>query len=128
MSIILPGRQVVLVDEAADLHDARVVHEHVERPELLLGGVEEAREGGAIGDVERKRDGARAELRRGAPRGIDVEVADRHAHALAQEGFGGRAADATCGARDRGRLSGEYAGLLCHWILLSSGEVVQQQS
>ena len=54
-----PRGQVVLVDEAPDLHDAGVVDEHVERPELLLGAVEERRERVAVGDVERQRHGAR---------------------------------------------------------------------
>ena len=54
-------------------------------PELLLGGVEEAREGLAVGHVERQRDRARPELGGGLARRLEVDVADRHLHALAQE-------------------------------------------
>ena len=106
--------QVVLVDEAPDLHDPGVVDEHVDRPELLLGPVEERREGGAVGHVERQRDGARAELGGGLARRLDVHVADRHLHALAQERLGGGTPDPARGTGDRGGLSGEDAGLLGH--------------
>ena len=90
-------------------------------PELLLGAVEELGEGGAVGDVERQGDRARAQLR-GGPRGrVVVHVADRHLHALAEEGFGGGAPDAAGGTGDRGGLSGEDAGLLGHLLLLGCG-------
>ena len=98
----------------ADLHDPGVVDEHVERPELLFGAVQEGGERVAVGHVECQRDGARAQLGGGLPRRVEVHVADRHPHALAQERFGGRAPDAARGTGDRGGLSGEDAGLLGH--------------
>ena len=104
-----------------DLHDPGVVDQHVERAELLLGAVEERREGRAVGHVERQRDGARAELGGGLAGGIEVDVADRDPHALAQERFGRGAADPARGAGDRGGLSGEDAGLLGHAVSPSPG-------
>jgi hypothetical protein len=115
-----PRGQVVLVDEATDLHDPGVVDQHVERSQLLLGSVQEGREGVAVGHVQRQGHRARAELRSGRTCGLEVHVADRHLHAVAQERFGGRTSDPACGARDGGCLSCEDAGLLCHWSLLGA--------
>jgi len=63
------------------VHDPGVVDEHVEGAELRLDRVEEARERAPVGHVERERDGAAAELRRGPPRELQVEVAERDARA-----------------------------------------------
>ena len=79
-----------------------------------LGVVDEAVEGGAVGDVERERDGAAAELLRRGLRGLEVEVADRDLHALAHERPGGRLADAAGAAGDERDLTDEDAGLLGH--------------
>ena len=57
-----PRRQIVLVDKAPDLHDSRVVDEHIQGAELLFCAIEEGREGVSVGDVERQCHGARAEL------------------------------------------------------------------
>ncbi len=108
------GRQVVLVDEAADLHDPGVVDQHVERAELALGLVEEGREGLALGHVERQRDGARAELIGGGARGVEVDISDRDLHALAEQRLRGGTADPARSPGDRCGLSGEDAGLLGH--------------
>jgi hypothetical protein len=106
--------QVVLVEEAADLHDACVVDEHVQRPELALGLVEKCGEGIAVGHVQRQRDGAGAEFVGGLARGVEVDVADRHLHSLTEQRLRGRASDAAGCAGDRGCLSGEDARLLGH--------------
>ena len=87
---------------------------HVERPQLLFGGVEEAGEGVAVGDVQRQRDRARAELRGGLLGGGEIDVADRHPHPGGQERLRGGAADAARGAGDRGALTGDEAGGLGH--------------
>ncbi len=107
-------REVVLVDEAPDLHDAGVVDQHVERAELLLGGCEECVERVSVGHVERQRDRARSELGGGLTGGVVVDVADRDLHPLAQQRLGGGPSDPARGARDSDRLSGEDAGLLGH--------------
>ena len=111
-----PCRQVVLVDEAADLHDPGVVDEHVHRAQLLFGPVEERRERGAVGDVERQRHGARAELGGGLLGGGEVHVADRDLHSLAQERLRRGLADPARGAGDRRGLPGEDTGLLGHAV------------
>ena len=109
-----PRGEVVLVEEAADRHDAGVVDEHVQRPELLLGGVEKTGEGVAVGHVEWQRHGTRAELVGGPLRRGEVHVADRDAHAGLQERARGRPPDPARAAGDRGGLSGEDAGRLRH--------------
>src|SRR5258708_39020105 len=68
---------VVLVDEAAELHDAGVVDEHVERPELGLRLVEELVERRAVGDVEVEADRAATELLGRAAGRLGIDVADR---------------------------------------------------
>ena len=70
-------RVLALLDERRHRHDPGVVDDHVERAELALGLVEEGGEGGAVGDVERQRDGPAAERRRGLLGQRQVEVADR---------------------------------------------------
>ena len=115
-----PRGEVVLVDEAPDLHDPGVVDEHVDRAQLLLGPVEELRKGGALGDVERERDRAGTQLRGGPGGLVVVHVAYRDLHALGEERFGGGAPDPAGGTRDGGGLSGEDAGLFCHLLLLGS--------
>ena len=97
-----------------ELHDPGVVDEDVDGPERRLGVGDEAVEGGAVGHVERERDGAAAELLRRRLRGLVVEVADRDLHALAHEGPGGRLADAAGAAGDERDLADEDAGLLGH--------------
>ncbi len=109
-----PRGQVVLVDEAAEVHDAGVVDEHVHRSELLFGAVEEGAERRAVADVEWQSDGARAQLGGGLAGHVEVHVADRDPHALAQQRLRGRLADAARGAGDRRRLPGEDSGLLGH--------------
>ena len=109
-----PRREVVLIDEAPDLHDAGVVDQHVKRPQLPLGLVEEGRKGVAIGHVEWQRDRSRPELGSGLARRVEIDVADRHLHAVAQERFRRRAADATRASGDRGCLSGEDSGCFGH--------------
>ena len=81
--------------------------DHVERAELALGLVEEGGEGGAVGDVERQRDGAAAELRRGLLGQRQVEVADRDAAALADQRRRRRLADPPGAAGDRHDLAAE---------------------
>jgi hypothetical protein len=56
----------------------------------------------------------RAQLLGGLPGELDVEVADRHFHALAHERAGRLQADAARAAGDGGDLAGEDAGLLGH--------------
>ncbi len=81
-----PGGRVVLVDEAPQRHDPGVVDEHVQRAELLFGAVQEGRKGRPVGHVQRQRDGARARARAAVRSArLEVDVADRHAHAAAQE-------------------------------------------
>ncbi len=109
----LSGR-VVLVDERADRHDPGVVDQDVHRTELLFGCVQELGERGPVGHVERQPHGAVAELGGGLLGRLQVDVADRHPHALAQERLRGGATDATRAAGDRGGLSGEDTGLLGH--------------
>jgi hypothetical protein len=105
---------VLLPDAVADLHDPRVVDEDVDRPQLGLRLVEEGLDGRALGHVERQRDDAVAELLGGPAGGLEVDVADRHPHPLAQERLRRRAADAACRAGDGGDLAGEDAVLLAH--------------
>ncbi len=112
-----PRREVVLVDEAPDLHDPGVVDEHVDRAQLLFGSVEELREGGALGDVEWQGDRAGAQFRGGLGSCLVVHVAYRDLHALGEEGFGGGTPDTPGGTGDRGCLSGEDAGLFGHLLL-----------
>ena len=68
MSIISCAVSSRLLDERADRHDPGVVDQHVDRAELLLGRVEEARERLAVGDVELEGDGLAAQLRRRSAR------------------------------------------------------------
>jgi hypothetical protein len=123
------GRLVVLVDEAPQGHDPGVVDEHVERAELLFGAVQEGRERRPLGHVQGQGDGPGAELGGGPLGRLEVDVSDRHAHAPPQERGGRGASDAARGARDRGRLAGEDAGLLGHDLLLTvAGEWRPRQS
>ncbi len=109
------GDEVGLLEERAELHDPRVVDEHVERAEIRLDAVDERLEGGPVGDVERVALRVRAELRRRGLRGREIEVADRDLHPLAEKVAGGLLADAARAAGDRGDLAGEDAGgLLGH--------------
>jgi hypothetical protein len=110
-----PGRgRVVLLDEAPQRHDPRVVDEHVDRAQALLDGVDERLEGVAPGHVEREALRVGADLGGGLAGEVDVEIADRDRHALAHEGLRGRLADAARGTGDRRYLPDEDAGLLCH--------------
>ena len=113
-----PRRSVLLVDEAAHLHDPRVVDQYLQRAELLLGAVQERGEGGPVGDVERQRHGTGADLCGGMPRGGQVEIADRNPHARAGEHARGRATDAACASGDSDGLSSQYPKLPCHMSLL----------
>src|SRR5947207_1219138 len=112
--ILAAGAGVVLVDETPDGHDPGVVDEDVDRPEPALDLVGEALDRLAPRDVELDGDRAAAELIGGLLRGGDVEVADGHAHALAEERGRHRPADAPCAAGDRDDLSGEDSRLLGH--------------
>src|SRR5262249_22894827 len=78
-------RIVGLLGERRYRHDPGVVDDDLERAELALGGVEEAGEGAAIGDVKWERDGAAPQLTRRALSQLEVEVADRDAAALAHQ-------------------------------------------
>jgi hypothetical protein len=111
-----------------DRHDAGVVDEHVNRPELLFGAVEEGAEGGAVGDIQRERDRARAQLGRGLPGEREVDVADRDLHSLTQERLRRRLADPARGAGDRRGLPGEDTGLLGHALLLLSWTFSQSKA
>ncbi len=53
-----PCRQVILVDKAAKGHDPGVVHEHIHRSQALLNTVQETREGGSVGHIQRQGNGA----------------------------------------------------------------------
>ena len=115
-----PRRHVVLVNEAPHRHDPGVVDQDVDRPQLLFGLVQEAREGLPVGHVQRQRHRGRAQLGSGRLGRRQVHVADRHPHPLAHQGLGRRAADTARGARYGGGLSGEDTGLLGHLVLLIS--------
>ncbi len=104
-----PRGEVVLVEKPPDGHDPGVVDQHVERSELLFGGIEEAGEGVAVGDVQRQRNCARAELGGGLLGGGEIDVADRHPHPGRQEGLCGGTTDASRGPGDRGILTGDEA-------------------
>ena len=82
-----------LLGERRHRHDPGVVDDDVERAELALGLVEEGGEGVAVGDVERQRDRAAAQLRRRLLGQRQVEVADRDAAALADQRRRRRLAD-----------------------------------
>ena len=75
-----------------------------------------------VGDVERQAQRAAAELlgRGGGRRGVDV--ADRHAAALARERGRERLADATTAAGDDGDLAVERARLRGHEVGMPPGE------
>ncbi len=109
-----PCGEIVLVDEAPDLHDPGVVDKHVHGPELLFGPVEERRERFALRDVERQRHGAGAELGGSLLGRGKVDVADRHLHSLTQERLRRCLADPARRAGDRRGLAGEDTGLLGH--------------
>ena len=108
------GGPVVLVEEAADLHDPRVVDQHVHRPEVAFHLVEEALEGTPVGDVQLGGDGPRAELGGGLLRSLQVHVAQRHLHALAHQSLRRCPADPACSPCDGSDLSVQRAGLLGH--------------
>ena len=105
---------LVLVDEAAQRHDAGVVDQHVEWPEALLGGIDEGLEGVALGHVELEPGGVGADLGGRLLGELGVEVSDGDLHPLARKGLRRRLADAARGAGDGGDLADEDAGLLCH--------------
>jgi hypothetical protein len=109
-----PRGEIVLVDEAADLHDPGVVDEHVDRPKLLFGAVEEGGEGGPVGDVQRRGDRTGPELGGGPLGGRQIDVADGHPHPLTQQRLSARLADPARGAGDRRGLAGEDTGLSGH--------------
>ena len=115
-----PRGQVVLVDEAADLHDPRVVDEHVDRPELLLG----ARRGTPRRSRGRSRRAAArpslaAELRRRSARAASTSRSPIATFMpWRRNACGGRPPDPAGGACDRGGLAGEDAGLLGHRLSL----------
>jgi hypothetical protein len=106
--------RLVLVEEASQRHDAGVVDEHVERPEALLGGIDEGLERVALGHVELEPGGVGADLGCSLLGELGVEVPDGDLHALAREGLRRRLADAARGAGDGGDLADDDAGLLCH--------------
>ena len=93
------GGLVGLLEERAELHDPRVVDEDVDRPELLLGVLDELLDRRAVGDVELEGDRPRAELVGGALRLGEVEVADRDLHPLPDEAP--RRSPCRCRARRR---------------------------
>ena len=90
--------------------------EHVDRAEAVLDAVEEGGEGLALGDVERQADGLAADLAGDLLGQLGVEVADRDLGALADEGFGGGAADASGAAGD-----GDHLAVDGTWLLLGHG-------
>ncbi len=85
--------------------DARVVDDRVDRAELLFGGVEEAVDGGRVGDVEAVGEGPAAGARnvaRDLLEAVQAARAERDAEAeLAQRARDG-GADARRGARHHG--------------------------
>ena len=111
------GRVVLLV-ERPDRHDARVVDEHVDRPEPALDLVQEGGEAGAVGHVEREAHGVGPELGGRGLRGGGVDVADRHAAALARERECQRLADSPSAAGDDGDPAEQRTRLLGHGQLL----------
>jgi len=104
-----PGRQVVLVNEPADLHDPGVVYQHIHRAQLGFGVVQEPCERLALGHVQAQGDRRRPQLGGGLLRRLDVEVADRHAHAGSGQRLGRGAPDPARRPGDRGGLAGQDA-------------------
>ena len=74
-----------LLLERRDRHDPGVVDDDVDRAEPALDVVQERAEAREVGDVERQPDDGVAQLRRGALRGLAVDVADRDADALGDQ-------------------------------------------
>jgi len=68
-------RGIGLGHERADGHDPGVVDQHVQRAEPGLDLIKEIREARAVGDVERERVTALAQLGGGGASRLDVEVA-----------------------------------------------------
>ncbi len=108
------GRRVVLVEERPDRHDPGVVDQHVDGAQLRLGVVQEARERLVLGHVQAQGDRRRPQLPCGGARRLDVEVADRHAHAHARQRLCRRAPDPARRPGDRGGLTCQDARLLGH--------------
>src|SRR3982751_6535861 len=96
-----------LLLERGHRHDPGVVDDGVDRSQLPFGLVEEVGEGGAIGDVERERDGAAAELDRGLLGQLEVEVTDGDAAPLRDQRRGRRLTDPAGTAGDRHDLAAE---------------------
>src|SRR5690606_19293307 len=103
------GDRVGLLEERPGGHDAGVVDEHVDPAELHVGQAEELVEGSPVGDVEGQSEHRGAEARTdpggGVLHEILVDVADGHARAGRDEGFGRRLSDAACSAGDDNPLA-----------------------
>lgn len=103
------GHVVGLVGEAAGRHDARVVHQHVQWAEPLLGRIEEPRERCPVGDVERQpahqTAGHFGKLGRGLLDQRGIDVAERDPRTCAQKCRARRPADPSGSAGDRHHLA-----------------------
>jgi hypothetical protein len=100
-------RVLALVLQRRHRHDPGVVDHRVDRAELAFGLVEEVGEGATVGDIERQRDGAAAQLRRRLLRQLELEVADGDAASLRDQRRRRRLADPPRTAGDRHDLAAE---------------------
>jgi hypothetical protein len=94
---VVPQR-LVGVDEEREAVGARVVDEHVERPERVLGNRHPGTRGGSVGDVHLHRDAV--DLAGHVARTGLVEVGHRHPRALGGQPPGGGRADPRRAAGD----------------------------
>ncbi|SLD02273.1 Uncharacterised protein [Mycobacteroides abscessus subsp. massiliense] len=109
IELALDGFQGFVI-ERGDRHDARVVHDHVDRSHGGRDGVEEGLETAVIGDIERQADGAVSDLSRGVLAQFFVDVADGDLGARSGECRGDGPADAPCSAGDGHDLARELYG------------------
>ncbi len=82
---------------------ARVVHQDRDRPRLGLDGLEGPRDLVGVPHVACESERAVADLVRGFPHTVALDINQGEASAVGGDGLGAGAADAACGAGDHGK-------------------------
>jgi hypothetical protein len=103
----MPGRPVVLVLEPAERHDAGVVDEHVNGPELLLDVVKELGEPTPVSDIEREGKRIPVDLVSSPFGEIKIKVPDSERSPKSGEGRGSSSANPTCPTSNNNNLANE---------------------
>jgi hypothetical protein len=97
------GVQLLLepVRRSPRVHDARVIDQHVDPPELVADALGRRVDGGLIGDVEPEDSWIALDARRGPPPMLEVARSDEHDAAVRRQILGDLKTDSPVGSGDQ---------------------------